>query len=138
VKKWDPFTRGCPSRQVLDRIGDKWTLLIFGALSDGPLRYSQIKSKLDGVSQKMLTQTLRGLERDGLVQRTIYPQIPPRVEYELTEAGENLDAPMAQLREWAATYTGAVLAAQERYDARLQEGLSDEPFYARERSAGRV
>lgn len=93
----DPYKRGCPSRQLLDRTGDRWTVLVVGALTDGPLRFAQPAARIDGVSQKMLTQALRALERDGLVTRTIYPQLTPRVEYELTEAGITLQEPR---RHW--------------------------------------
>lgn len=114
---WDPYTRDCPSRQVLDRIGDRWTVLVVGALGDGPLRYSAIADRVQGVSQKMLTQTLRSLERDGLVTRTHYPQIPPRVEYELTEAGRTLRIPLHALEQWAVEHMAGIVAAREAFDA---------------------
>lgn len=115
----DPYLRDCPSRQVLDRIGDRWTVLIVGALGEaGTLRFSQIARRVDGVSQKMLTQTLRELERDGLVARTVYPEVPPRVEYTLTASGRSLLAPLAALEEWARTAYPGIAAARERYDAR--------------------
>ncbi|MUN63772.1 transcriptional regulator [Kocuria sediminis] len=113
----DPYQRNCPSRQVLDRIGDRWTVLVVGALTQGPLRFSQLAARVDGVSQKMLTQTLRALERDGLVTRTVYPQVPPRVEYELTEAGVTLQEPLKALEEWATTHMPAILTARQQYDA---------------------
>ena len=81
VRPFDPYARDCPTRALLDRIGDRWTVLVVGSLADGPLRFSQLARRVDGVSQKMLTQTLRALEADGLVTRTQYPEIPPRVEY---------------------------------------------------------
>ena len=114
---WDPYNRDCPSRQVLDRIGDRWTVLVVGSLDAGPRRFSQLARHVDGVSQKMLTQTLRGLERDGLVTRTIYPEIPPRVEYELTDLGRSLQAPLRGLEEWATEHTDEVLAARAVVDA---------------------
>jgi DNA-binding HxlR family transcriptional regulator len=90
-KSWDPYASGCPSRDVLDRIGDKWTVLVLSELADaGPRRFTALRNRLAGVSEKMLTQTLRALERDGLVTRTVYPTVPPRVEYELTTLGETL------------------------------------------------
>lgn len=113
----DPYQRNCPSRQVLDRIGDRWTVLVVGALTEGPLRFSQLAARVDGVSQKMLTQTLRALERDGLVTRTVYPQIPPRVEYELTKAGITLQEPLKALADWATTHMPAILTARQQYDA---------------------
>ena len=114
--QWDPYDRNCPTRRVLDRIGDRWTVLVVGALDDGPMRFGEITRRIDGISQKMLTQTLRGLERDGLVKRTVYPQVPPRVEYELTEAGRTLREPLKALEDWATTHIGGVLEAREQYD----------------------
>jgi DNA-binding HxlR family transcriptional regulator len=115
--EWDPYNRACPTRAMLDRIGDRWTVLVVGALSSGPVRFGQLASRIDGVSQKMLTQTLRGLERDGLVTRTAYPQIPPRVEYELTETGRTLQEPLRALEEWAATHMADVLRSRADHDA---------------------
>ena len=112
----DPYQRDCPSRQILDRIGDRWTVLVVGALAGGPLRFSRLAARIDGVSQKMLTQTLRAMERDGLVTRTIYPQVPPRVEYELTEAGTTLQEPLKALEDWARTHMPAILLARQQYD----------------------
>jgi DNA-binding HxlR family transcriptional regulator len=115
-QQWDPYNRECPTREVIHHIGDRWTVLVVGALSGGTLRFSQIAKAVDGVSQKMLTQTLRGLERDGLVARTVYPEIPPRVEYELTEAGRTLIDPLRGLEDWAKEHMSAVLDAQSAYD----------------------
>lgn len=114
---WDPYDRNCPTRTLLDRIADRWAVLVVGALDDGPLRYSELVQRVDGVSQKMLTQTLRGLERDGLLTRTMYPEIPPRVEYELTAAGKTLLPSVRGLAEWTKTHMSTVLSARERYDA---------------------
>lgn len=108
----------CPTRQVLDRIGDKWTALIIGLLETGTLRFSELQRQLGGISQKMLTQTLRNLERDGLVSRTVYPEVPPRVEYTLTPMGATLCAPLAAVRHWAEEHIAEVSAAQTRYDDR--------------------
>lgn len=110
---FDPYARDCPTRALLDRIGDRWTVLVVGTLADGPLRFSAIARRVDGVSQKMLTQTLRALEADGLVTRTQYPEIPPRVEYELTAVGHTLRAPLQALEEWAKEHMPQVLAARE-------------------------
>ena len=109
---WDPYVRDCPTRQVLDRIGDRWTVLIIGAVSDGPTRFSEIARRVGGISQKMLTQTLRALENDGLVTRTVHAEIPPRVEYELTELGHSLRVPLRALEEWATTHIEQILAAR--------------------------
>lgn len=121
---WNPYVRDCPTRQVLDRIGDRWTVLVVGTLAKGPLRYSEIAERVDGVSQKMLTQTLRALERDGLVTRTMYPQIPPRVEYELTAEGRSLQEPLRILEQWATTHIETILTAREEYDASSTTTLS--------------
>ena len=115
--QWDPYDRNCPSRQVLDRIGDRWTVLVVGALSQGPLRFSELAKRVDGVSQKMLTQTLRGLERDGLITRTMYAQIPPRVDYQLTASGSSLAQPIHALEAWAKENMPSIMQAREGYDA---------------------
>jgi DNA-binding HxlR family transcriptional regulator len=112
----DPYTALCPSRQTLDRIGDRWTILVVGALSDGPMRFTQLARRIEGISQKMLTQTLRGLERDGLVSRTVHATVPVRVDYELTGLGRTLRAPIAALEQWARDHMSDVLAAREDYD----------------------
>lgn len=111
-----PYRADCPSRRILDRIGDRWTVLIVGALGDGSVRFSELRRRVEGVSQKMLTQTLRALERDGLVHRTVYPEVPVRVEYTLTEAGRTLREPLRALEEWSITHLGDVSASQEDYD----------------------
>lgn len=116
---WDPFERGCPSRLLLDRIGDRWTVLIVGALADGPRRFGELARIVDGISQKMLTQTLRSLERDGLVDRTVHPTVPPRVDYELTELGRSLIEPLTALSRWAIAHMDAVVDARDIYDAGL-------------------
>jgi DNA-binding HxlR family transcriptional regulator len=113
----DPYSANCPSRAVLDRIGDRWTVLVVGALSTHPLRFSELARCIEGISQKMLTQTLRALERDGLVTRTVHAQVPPRVDYELTETGRTLIAPLATLDEWARQHIEVIVASRARYDA---------------------
>lgn len=115
---WDPYARNCPSRRLLDRIGDRWTVLVIGALAEGPVRFGEIGRRVDGISQKMLTQTLRGLERDGLVERTVFPEIPPRVEYELTASGRSLTPLLRQLEEWAVENMPAVVEANATFDRR--------------------
>ena len=114
----DVYNGNCSTRQVLDRIGDKWTALIIGLLEDRTMRFSELQHSIGGISQKMLTQTLRSLERDGLVTRTIYAEVPPRVEYALTPLGKTLCAPIRAIREWAETNIEQVSAAQNEYDAR--------------------
>ncbi len=115
----DVYAGACPARALLDRIADKWTTLIIGILGsvEGPLRFGDLRHKIAGISQKMLTQTLRDLERDGLVVRRAYPVIPPRVEYSLTPLGRTLEEPMRALSDWAERHMSAVRAAQERFDA---------------------
>lgn len=110
------YADDCPTRQVLDLIGDKWAALIVGLLDERPQRFAALHRQIGGISQKMLTQTLRRLERDGLVQRTVYAEVPPRVEYCLTPLGRTLCAPLAALRAWAEDNIAAVQAAQQRYD----------------------
>lgn len=112
----DPYAGSCPSRQVLDRIGDKWTVLVVGVLSDGAAhRFSALRRRLEGVSEKMLTQTLRQLERDGLVRRTVHAEVPPRVEYDLTPLGHTLREPLEAVRVWAAEHMAEVTTAREAY-----------------------
>jgi DNA-binding HxlR family transcriptional regulator len=113
----NPYDRNCPTRQLLDRIGDQWTVLIVGALSAGPLRFTEIGRRVDGISQKVLTQTLRSLVRDGILTRTAYPTIPPKVEYELTALGRNLSEPLDVLDRWARRHMSSVQEARDAYDA---------------------
>src|SRR4051812_491515 len=94
--------QACPAvRDVLNRVGDKWSVQIVASLGDGPMRFSELRRTIEGISQRMLTLTLRGLERDGLVTRTVFAEIPPRVDYELTRLGNTLLEPIQQLAEWA-------------------------------------
>ena len=116
VGEWDPYQRDCPSRRLLDRIGDRWTVLVVGALDRGPRRFTEIATEVDGISQKMLTQTLRSLERDGFVHRTAYPVVPPHVEYELTDLGRSLQDPLRELERWAIENMDAVVARRAAYD----------------------
>jgi DNA-binding HxlR family transcriptional regulator len=106
---------------VLNRIGDKWSVLIVMILAAGPRRFNELKREIDGISQRMLTLTLRGLERDGLVSRTVEPTVPPRVTYALTELGESLVEPVEALGRWAIAHIGCIRAAQERFDRLLIE-----------------
>ncbi|NDZ77639.1 helix-turn-helix transcriptional regulator [Streptomyces sp. SID10853] len=119
IPSWDPYARGCPSRDVLDQIGSKWAVLVLGELGKhGACRSTQLRHRLAGVSEKMLTRTLRTLERDGLVLRTVYPEVPARVEYELTPLGQTLRDPLRALTEWSVRHIEEVLAAREEYDGR--------------------
>ncbi len=103
--------------EILARIGDKWTVLVVGVLGDGPKRFSEIRRALGSISQRMLTLTLRGLERDGLVTRTVFPTIPPRVDYELTQLGRSLLKPVSGLGLWARQNRVAIEDARRRFDA---------------------
>jgi DNA-binding HxlR family transcriptional regulator len=102
---------------ILQRIADKWSILVVGKLGEGPMRFSELRLAVGGISQKMLTTTLRGLERDGFVTRTVYPTIPPRVDYELTGLGFSLLEPVGALGEWARANIGRVNEARVRFDA---------------------
>jgi DNA-binding HxlR family transcriptional regulator len=116
--EFDAYLAACPSRRLLDRISDKWVALAVKSLMDGPKRYSAISHQLAGVSQKMLTQTLRGLERDGMVTRTVTPSVPVRVDYELTPLGQSLAGVLGQLKSWAEHHMPEVDRARAEYDAR--------------------
>ncbi|MEN3540139.1 helix-turn-helix domain-containing protein [Microbispora sp. ZYX-F-249] len=122
--EYDAFLAACPSRQLLDRISNKWVTLILAALGGGcdgepqPMRYSELSRLLAGVSQKMLTQTLRSLERDGLITRTATPTVPVTVTYELTDLGLSLQQMMRGLKTWAQAHMDDVLAHRTTYDAR--------------------
>jgi DNA-binding HxlR family transcriptional regulator len=106
---------------VLARVGDKWTVLIVALLGDGPKRFNEIKRMVGGISQRMLTLTLRGLERDGLVTRTVFPTVPPRVDYELTPLGRSLWEPVEALGAWARAHQPEIEGARRRFDARAEE-----------------
>ncbi|WP_418958581.1 winged helix-turn-helix transcriptional regulator [Streptomyces tritici] len=108
----DCYSADCPTRQVLDRIAGKWTVLIVDSLLQGTLRYTDLSRRIEGVSQKMLTQTLRSLEADGFVTRTVHPVVPPRVEYTLTPLGRSLAGPVAALRAWAEEHINEIEAAR--------------------------
>ncbi|MEU2778349.1 helix-turn-helix domain-containing protein [Streptomyces sp. NPDC007162] len=113
---YDAFLRDCPTHQLLTRISDKWAVLVLGALVDGPLRYNELGRRIEGVSPKMLTQTLRSLERDGLVSRTVTLSVPVRVDYELTALGASLGVPLTAVREWAEAHMDEVHKARLTYD----------------------
>ncbi|WP_321847154.1 MULTISPECIES: helix-turn-helix domain-containing protein [Paraburkholderia] len=106
---------------VLARIGDKWTVMVVGTLSEGPLRYNELQRQVGRISQRMLTLTLKALEQDGLVSRTMYPSIPPRVDYELTDLGRSLMEPLHTLYEWAKEHGDEMAAARQIYEAKSAE-----------------
>lgn len=120
---WDAYQTECPTRLVLKRIADKWAVLVLGLLETETKRFSTLQREIGGISQKMLTQTLRGLERDGLIARTIYPTVPPRVEYTITPLGKTLVGLLAALRVWSETHIEEVQEAQNRYD-KAEQALS--------------
>jgi DNA-binding HxlR family transcriptional regulator len=114
-----PLSQNCRAvSEVLARVGDKWTVLVVSTLGSGPLRFNALKRAIGGISQRMLTLTLRALERDGLVTRTIFPSVPPRVEYELTQLGRSLLVPVSALAGWAIEHRGAIDGARRTFDAR--------------------
>ncbi len=123
--QWDVYNEHCPTRLVLDRIADKWTVLIVGALENKTKRFGELRREIGGVSQKMLTQTLRGLERDGLVTRVVYASVPPKVEYSLTELGGTLVHILEEIRKWSEKNIEEVLKARKVYGGKEDLELSD-------------
>ncbi|WNG22001.1 helix-turn-helix transcriptional regulator [Cystobacter fuscus] len=117
-RKGDAYSARCPARLVLDQIGDKWTVLILGVLVKQPTRFNELKRRLQGVSQKMLGQTLKKLERNGLVTRQVFATVPVTVEYAITPLGRTLAGTVDALRQWAEQHIDEVARAQERFDAR--------------------
>ncbi|NOY12506.1 MAG: helix-turn-helix transcriptional regulator [Deltaproteobacteria bacterium] len=120
MRCWNVYSESCPTRLVLNRIADKWTVLIVGALSQGTKRFGELRREIGGISQKMLTQTLRRMERDGLVNRKIYPTIPPKVEYSLTGLGCSLTEILEEIRVWSENHIETILAAQHEYDSAVE------------------
>ena len=118
-----PNSGGCKAtREILDRVGDKWSLYIIASLANGTRRFNELRRSIDGISQRMLTLTLRGMERDGLVTRTIYPTIPPRVDYELTGLGRTLLGPVMALVNWANDNRFAIAESHKRFDEAPAQG----------------
>jgi DNA-binding HxlR family transcriptional regulator len=117
----NPYKASCPTRLVLDRIANKWTVLVLGLLVDRPMRFNQLRHKIEGISQKMLTQTLRNLERDGLVKRQVFATVPVTVEYSVTPLGRTLTNTVDALREWADMHIKEVLLAQTDYDTKRDD-----------------
>ena len=121
----DPNNPVCRTiSELLSRIGDKWSVLIVSTLGDGPRRFNELRREIPTVSQRMLTLTLRNLERDGLVSRSVTPSIPPRVDYELTDLGRSLQCPIAALTQWALDNVGTIHEAQARYDSDREESIA--------------
>ena len=115
--KPDVYAANCPTRQILDRVGDKWAVLILLLLRGEPMRFNQLRRTIEGISQKMLSQVLKSLERDGLIKRRVIATVPVTVEYSITSLGLTLAAAVDPLRDWAESNLKEVLAAQRRYDA---------------------
>lgn len=107
---------GRPIREVLDRVGDKWSMLVIGTLQQGPMRFTELQQSVRGISQRMLTLNLRHLERDGLITRAVYAEVPPRVEYTLTELGETLISPVLTLAKWALDNHQQIERNREHFD----------------------
>jgi DNA-binding HxlR family transcriptional regulator len=124
LQKTEGGISGCPIRNILDRFGDKWSMLsIFHLGEAGTLRFNELKKRIYGISQRMLTVTLRSLERDGLVTRRVFAEIPPRVEYELTDLGHSLLLQIIELGDWASAHSPQILEAREQYATREQTGF---------------
>ncbi len=117
-----PSDKLCHARQILDRVGDKWSFSVIYSLASETKRFTQLKRDIDGISQRMLTATLRSLERDGLVRRTVYPVVPPRVDYELTPLGLTLTRTVCELMSWAMEHADEMDEARAEYDARPTNG----------------
>ncbi|WP_454196612.1 winged helix-turn-helix transcriptional regulator [Nocardia sp. Marseille-Q1738] len=127
----ESYLHHCPAREVLAVLADKWVMLVLGVLrdNDGPIRFNELRRRLDGITQKMLTRTLRNLEREGLVRRAVYPTVPPRVEYSLTELGSSIGALSHAMGVWAVEHQHEIFAAREEFDAR--SATEPEPLPAR-------
>ncbi|MER6947283.1 helix-turn-helix domain-containing protein [Nonomuraea sp. NPDC000554] len=110
----DVFDPNCPTRLVLDRIGDKWSVLVLLALIDGPMRFTVLRGRMGGVTPKVLTQTLRAMEQDGLLTREVFAEVPPRVEYELTALGRSLHEPVSVVARWAEENVNEILLCREK------------------------
>lgn len=119
--RYDVLAAACPTRQVVNRVGGRWNLLVLYALEGGTIRFTELRRLVDGVSQKMLTQTLRELERDGLVARHVYASVPPKVEYSLTPLGESLGGVVAAIRRWAYDHMPEIESAREAYDDQVSD-----------------
>lgn len=117
----DAYDPDCLTRHVLDRIGDKWAVLVMLTLKDGPVRFNDLRRRIGAISQKMLSQTLKSLERDGLVSRAAYPTVPVTVEYRLTEMAQGLIGILDQITRWAEGHVGAIMDARRAHDAREVE-----------------
>ena len=114
--EWNPYDKNCPTRRVLDRVADKWSVLILVLLQRGPVRFNALRRAIQGISQKVLSQTLKELERDGLIHREVFPTVPVTVEYSITPLGKTLAEVVRGLTVWAEENMNTILQAQRRYD----------------------
>jgi DNA-binding HxlR family transcriptional regulator len=124
MKNGNVYSADCPTRQILDRVGDKWAVLILLLLRDEPLRFNQLRRTIEGISQKMLSQVLKSLERDGLIRRRAIATVPVTVEYSITPLGATLAGAVDPLRDWAEHNLKEVLVAQRRYDAARKSSIA--------------
>lgn len=122
ARRPDVYAQDCPTRLVLDRLADKWAVLVLVRLGDGPMRFNRLRRDIEGVTQKVLSQTLKRLERDGLVRRAAFPTVPVTVQYSLTPLGVTLNDTVSALARWAEANIAEILAAQRRYDAAARSG----------------
>jgi DNA-binding HxlR family transcriptional regulator len=125
IAKWNVYDQNCPTRLALDRVADKWTVLIVGRLATGTKRFGELRRDITGISPKVLTQKLRELERDGIITRKIYASVPLKVEYNLTPLGKTLISLLNSIRVWAESHIESMLEAQVEYDRRPQEYTLD-------------
>lgn len=116
--EWNPYQKNCPTRLVLDRIADKWSVLILVKLRSGPIRFNTLRREIEGISQKVLSQTLKELERDGLVHRKVFPTVPVTVEYSITPLGNTLSSAVKSITDWAESNMDTILTAQQEFDSR--------------------
>jgi DNA-binding HxlR family transcriptional regulator len=116
--KGDVFDPNCPTRVVLDRIGDRWSALVLLCLFSGPMRFTQLRERIGGVTPKVLTQTLRAMEQDGLLTRQVFAEVPPRVEYTLTDLGRSLHGPISVVADWAERNVNEIMRCREKYASR--------------------
>ena len=124
--RWNVYDQQCPTRKILDRIADKWTMLIVGRLATQKRRFGDLRREIDGISPKMLTQKLRELERDGIVTRRVYASVPPKVEYNLTPLGQTLIELLDSIRVWSEMNIEAVLEAQHAFDNRNKSAADED------------
>jgi len=126
LARWNVYDDQCPTRKTLDRIADKWTVLIVGRLAAKKRRFGELRREIVGISPKVLTQKLRELERDGIIVRRVYASVPPKVEYSLTPLGSTLIGLLDAIRVWSETHIEAVLEAQQTFDSRDEEDDEDD------------